>query len=159
MDLLFKWFLDLNIADPAFDHSTFSKNRERLLTHRVADQFFAGVVEEARQRDLLSENHFTVDGTLQGFAEFEGLCPIRVGRRSVCSPASRTATTRLPRTFQFLDPCGQRLERHVLLVNERQQLRSAGHRGAWGKYAALTPGPLAGQLNWFRQKNRPFTPE
>lgn len=49
-DLLFKWFLDLNIADPAFDHSTFSKNRERLLSHQVADRFFAEVVGEARQR-------------------------------------------------------------------------------------------------------------
>jgi transposase len=63
-DLLFKWFLDLNIADAAFDHSTFSKNRERLLTHQVAERFFAEVVGEARQRDLLSDDHFTVDGTL-----------------------------------------------------------------------------------------------
>ena len=63
-DLLFKWFLDLNIADRGFDASSFSKNRERLLTHDVARAFFAEVVVEARQRHLLSAEHFTVDGTL-----------------------------------------------------------------------------------------------
>jgi transposase len=63
-DLLFKWFLDLNIMDPAFDHSVFAKNKERLLGHAVAREFFAAIVEEARRRHLLSEEHFTVDGTL-----------------------------------------------------------------------------------------------
>jgi len=63
-DLLFKWFLDLNIMDLAFDASTFSKNKERLLKHQVAHEFFGAVLAEARQRRLLSEDHFTVDGTL-----------------------------------------------------------------------------------------------
>src|SRR3990172_3052362 len=63
-DLLFKWFLDLNIMDPAFDHSVFAKNKERLLGHAVAREFFSAIVEEARRRQLLSEEHFTVDGTL-----------------------------------------------------------------------------------------------
>jgi transposase len=63
-DLLFKWFLDLNIVDPAFDASTFSKNKERLLEHEVARGFLGRVLEEARRRRLLSEDHFTVDGTL-----------------------------------------------------------------------------------------------
>jgi len=63
-DLLFKWFLGLNIAERAFDHSTFSKNRERLLSHDVSRQFFAAVRDEAQRRDLLSSDHFTVDGTL-----------------------------------------------------------------------------------------------
>jgi transposase len=63
-DLLFKWFLDLNVADPSFNPTTFSKNRERLLRHRVAEAFFAEVVAEARRRKLLSADHFTVDGSL-----------------------------------------------------------------------------------------------
>ena len=63
-DLLFKWFLDLNIMDPAFDASTFSKNKERLLEHEVARGFLGAVLAEARRRKLLSEDHFTVDGTL-----------------------------------------------------------------------------------------------
>lgn len=63
-DLLFKWFLGLNVLDPVFDHSTFSKNRERLLEHAVAGQFFAAVRDEAQRHRLLSSEHFTVDGTL-----------------------------------------------------------------------------------------------
>ena len=63
-DLLFKWFLGLNIMDPAFDASTFSKNKQRLLDHRVAHEFLGAVVAEARRRKLRSEDHFTVDGTL-----------------------------------------------------------------------------------------------
>ena len=63
-DLLFKWFCDLNIEEPAFDPSTFSKNRERLLEHDVAGKFMQAVLDEAGRRKLLSEEHFTVDGTL-----------------------------------------------------------------------------------------------
>ena len=63
-DLLFKWFLDLNISDEPFNATTFSKNRERLLAASVARGFFAEVVAEARRRRLLSADHFTVDGTL-----------------------------------------------------------------------------------------------
>lgn len=75
-DLLFKWFLDQNIDTPAFDASTFSKNRERLLAHDVARQFFEAVLEEARRRDLLSEEHFTVDGTLlEAWASMKSVRP------------------------------------------------------------------------------------
>ena len=63
-DLLFKWFLDMNIMDGAFDASTFSKNKERLLEHEVARRFFEGVLVEARRQKLLSDEHFSVDGTL-----------------------------------------------------------------------------------------------
>lgn len=63
-DLLFKWFLDMNIIDTAFDASTFSKNKERLLEHQIAREFLGVVLDEARRRRLLSEDHFTVDGTL-----------------------------------------------------------------------------------------------
>lgn len=63
-DLLFKWFLDLNLEEPAFDASSFSKNRERLLRHDVAGHFLGAVLEEAQRQRLLSEEHFSVDGTL-----------------------------------------------------------------------------------------------
>jgi transposase len=63
-NLLFRWFLDMNADDPAFDHSSFTKNSERLLKHDVAGKFFAAVVDEARARELLSSDHFRVDGTL-----------------------------------------------------------------------------------------------
>jgi transposase len=80
-DLLFKWFLDLNILDPAFDHSVFSKNKERLLEHDAARQFFTAIVAEARQRKLLSEEHFTVDGTLlEAWASMKSIRPKDGGR-------------------------------------------------------------------------------
>lgn len=75
-NLLFKWFLDLNIDDPAFDASTFSKNQERLLRHDVARQFLAAVTAEAERRQLLSSDHFTVDGTLlQAWASLKSVHP------------------------------------------------------------------------------------
>jgi transposase len=75
-DLLFKWFLDMNILDPAFDHSVFSKNKERLLEHAVARRFLTFIVEDARQRDLLSDEHFTVDGTLlEAWASMKSIRP------------------------------------------------------------------------------------
>ena len=63
-NLLFRWFLDLELDEASFDHSSFSANRQRLLQHAVAGEFFRGVVEQARALKLLSGEHFTVDGTL-----------------------------------------------------------------------------------------------
>lgn len=63
-NLLFRWFLGMDISSPAFDRTVFSKNRKRLLEHEVGEEFLAAVVEIARERKLLSEDHFTVDGTL-----------------------------------------------------------------------------------------------
>ncbi len=63
-NMLFKWFLDLNVDDRPFDASTFSKNQERFLSAEVTRCFLAEIVEEARRRQLISEEHFTVDGTL-----------------------------------------------------------------------------------------------
>lgn len=63
-DLLFKWFLDLNIGDCAFHATSFTQNRERLLGQDIATAFLGEVVREARRRRLVSEDHFTVDGTL-----------------------------------------------------------------------------------------------
>ena len=62
--LLYRWFLGMDMVEPVFDRSTFSKNRERLLRHQVAQQFFDAVVRQADRRGLLSNEHFTVDGTL-----------------------------------------------------------------------------------------------
>jgi transposase len=63
-DLLFKWFLDLPIDAQAFDPTTFTKNRDRLLEAEVADRFFEAVVRQARLRRYVSSEHFSVDGTL-----------------------------------------------------------------------------------------------
>ena len=63
-NLLFRWFVGLNVDDPVWDPTVFSKNRDRLLAGDVAAAFFQAVRAEAEARDLVSDEHFTVDGTL-----------------------------------------------------------------------------------------------
>jgi transposase len=63
-NLLFRWFLEMGLEEPSFDHSSFTRNRVRLLEHDVAREFFARIVEQARAVGLMSDEHFTVDGTL-----------------------------------------------------------------------------------------------
>ena len=63
-DLLFRWFAGLGIDDPVWDHSVFSKNRDRLLDGDVAAKFLAAVLAQPRVKRLLSNDHFSVDGTL-----------------------------------------------------------------------------------------------
>ncbi len=63
-DLLFRWFVGLGVDDPAWDHSSFSKNRDRLLEGEIAAKFLAAVVAQPRVKRLLSSDHFSVDGTL-----------------------------------------------------------------------------------------------
>ena len=63
-NLLFRWFLDMNLMEPSFDPTVFTKNRKRLLEHRVGQALFDEVVMAADRLGLLSDEHFTVDGTL-----------------------------------------------------------------------------------------------
>jgi transposase len=63
-DLLFRWFVDLPLDTEVFDASTYSKNQQRLLQHQVADLFFTAIVELARHHGWVSNEHFSVDGTL-----------------------------------------------------------------------------------------------
>src|SRR5258708_21317155 len=63
-NLLFRWFVGLNMDDPIWDVTVFTKNRERLLDGDIAEAFFQAVLKQARHRNLLSDEHFTVDGTL-----------------------------------------------------------------------------------------------
>ena len=63
-DLLFRWFVGLGVDDAAWDQTTFSKNRDRLLAGDVAARFLAAVLSNARVKCLLSSEHFSVDGTL-----------------------------------------------------------------------------------------------
>src|ERR1700689_1056637 len=63
-NLLFRWFLDMDMVEEGFVPTVFTKNRERLLKHDVAGQFFRRVVDGARFEGLMSHEHFTVDGTL-----------------------------------------------------------------------------------------------
>jgi len=63
-DLMFRFFLDMNMIDEAFDPSSFAKNRRRLMESEVAARFFDGVVNRCRMMGLLSMEHFSVDGTM-----------------------------------------------------------------------------------------------
>ena len=73
-NMLFRWFLDMGLEEASFDHSTFSKNRGRLIEHEIARDFFSGVVDRAKASRLLSDEHFTVDGTLiESWASFKSL--------------------------------------------------------------------------------------
>lgn len=75
-DLLFKWFLGLTLTEPAFDATSFTKNRQRLLAQEIALAVLAEVVREARRRKLISEDHFSVDGTLlQAWASLKSVRP------------------------------------------------------------------------------------
>ena len=63
-NLLFRWFLGMQLMERSFDATVFTKNRQRLLEHQVGQQLFDEVVLAADRRSLLSDEHFTVDGTL-----------------------------------------------------------------------------------------------
>lgn len=63
-NLLFRWFVGLNVDDRVWDHSTFSFNRERLFDEAIAQRFFESTVLLARMHELVSDEHFSVDGTL-----------------------------------------------------------------------------------------------
>ncbi len=137
-DLLFRWFVGLGVDDPAWDHSTFSKNRDRLLDGDIAVKFLSAVLVQPRVKRLLSTEHFSVDGTLiEAWASMKSFRPkersdkppssggrnaeanFRGETRSNATHASTTdPDARLYRKgagkeaklcFMGLGPCGQRL--------------------------------------------------
>src|SRR5512142_1113872 len=63
-NLLFRWFVGLDLDAPVWDVTVFTKNRDRLLAGQIATAFFEQVLAQARAQRLLSDEHFTVDGTL-----------------------------------------------------------------------------------------------
>ncbi len=63
-NLLFRWFVGLSANEPVWHPTVFSKNRDRLVQGVVAEEFFSLIVEQARSRNLLSDEHFTMDETL-----------------------------------------------------------------------------------------------
>jgi transposase len=75
-DLLFRWFVGIGVDDAAWDHSVFSKNRDRLLEGDIAAKFMAAVLGQPRIRQLLSTEHFSVDGTLiEAWASMKSVKP------------------------------------------------------------------------------------
>lgn len=108
-NLLFRWFLDMDMTDVPFDPTVFTHNRDRLLTHDVATIFLQGTVALASERDLMSDDHFSVDGSLieawasmksfrpkdddsddnNGFADFKGTKRSNDTHESKTDPESR----------------------------------------------------------------------
>ena len=75
-DLLFRWFVGIGVDDAAWDHSMFSKNRDRLLAGDIAAKFLAAVLAQPRVKKLLSTDHFSVDGTLiEAWASMKSVQP------------------------------------------------------------------------------------
>ena len=88
VNLLYRWFLDLSLDAPVWDATTFTKNRERFEKHGLLRTFFDRVVEGGYMDQLMSEEHFAVDGTLiQSYASMKSLRPIDTKDRNVSDGA------------------------------------------------------------------------
>ncbi len=75
-DLLFRWFAGIGVDDPLWNHSTFSKNRDRLLDGDIAAKFLGSVLAQSQVKKLLSTDHFSVDGTLiEAWASMKSVRP------------------------------------------------------------------------------------
>ncbi len=117
-NLLFRWFVGLAIEDAVWDHSVFSKNRDRLLEHEVVEAFFTEVMSLADKQGLLSREHFSVDGTLiqawashKSFRPKDGLDDPPAGAGAMSTPtgrASGAATTRMNRVPIRMRACSER---------------------------------------------------
>jgi transposase len=111
-DLLFRWFLDMTLDDPVWDHSTFSKNRTRFAEHGLMRRFFDGTVAQAIAEEAAGSEHFSVDGTLiqawgsmksfrpkdeepakdnNGWSDFEGQKRSNATHASTTDPEARLA--------------------------------------------------------------------
>src|SRR6478672_11158601 len=118
-NLLFRWFVGLSMDDPVWDATVYSKNRERLLEADIAQAFFEQVVELVGQHELLSDEHFTVDGTLieawagqKSFKKKQEASPAPpaddAGNPSVDSVARSAPTTRMPRPPTAMPDCSRK---------------------------------------------------
>ncbi len=88
-NMLYRWFVGLGMEDAAWDHSTYTRNRDRLIAHEVVRGLFGQVMQQAKQARLLSDEHFSVDGTLirawashKSFVPKDGPPPPSSGSRS-----------------------------------------------------------------------------
>ena len=97
-DLLFRWFVGIGVDDAVWDHSTFSKNRDRLLEGDIAAKLLSAVLAQPRVKRLLSTDHFSVDGTLvEAWASMKSFRPKEWAsrrRQAAGGTARRTSTAR-----------------------------------------------------------------
>jgi transposase len=134
-NLLFRWFVGLAIDDSVWDHSVFSKNRDRLIEHEVVEAFFAEVMTLADKADLLSKEHFSVDGTLiQAWASHKSFKPARGQRRR---SGSRRVGTQRPSRLE-----GQAAQQRHPCQHHRSGRAAVSQEQEHGGRAGL-PGPCA----------------
>ena len=88
-NMLYRWFVGLGMEDAPWDHSTYTQNRDRLIQHNVIKTLFEQVMQQAKDADLLSTEHFSVDGTLirawashKSFVPKDGPPPDKGGSKS-----------------------------------------------------------------------------
>ena len=137
-NLLVRWFVGFSMDDAVWDHSTFTKNRDRLLGGEVARRFFALVLGQVDGADLLSKEHFSVDGTL-----IEALASLKSHRpKDEDGPlggGGRDPAVDFHGEKRRRDSHESRTDKDALLVNKEQ-----GHRSQ-----AVLPGPSAdGEPSW-----------
>ena len=106
-DLLFRWFVGIGVDDVAWDHSTFSKNRDRLLAGDIAAKLLGAVLAQPRVKRLLSTDHFSVDGTsIEAWASMKSFKPKEGPHEPPGDGRGRNREA---------DFHGQKLERHARL--------------------------------------------
>jgi hypothetical protein len=118
-NLLFRWFVGLEMDDAVWDVTVFTKNRERLIEGAVSQRLLESVLVEAREHDLLSEEHFTVDGTLiqawaaaRSFRAASRRSPIRPRREPVpVTTAKYCCATKWSRRLTPMHVCIRRPRR------------------------------------------------
>lgn len=108
-DLLFRWFVGIGVDDAVWDHSVFSKNRDRLLEGDISAKFLAALLAQPKVKKLLSSDHFSVDGTLiEAWASMKSVkpkeAPARRRRKAADAMPKRTSMARNARTTPMLRP-------------------------------------------------------
>src|SRR3989337_1236152 len=95
-NLLIRWFVGLGIDDAVWDHSSFSKNRDRLLEGDIASKFLAAVLAQPPVKKLLSTEHFSVDGTLiEAWASMKSIRPKSPEDTRMSRPRAVAGATRM----------------------------------------------------------------
>ncbi len=137
-DSLFRWFAGLPADEPAWDASTFSKNRDRLLAGQIAAKFFAAVINNRRVRHLLSTQHFSVDGTL--IEAWAGMKSFQLKNKNPRGPGGNVAGA-----FR-----GEAVERHAC-INNRSRGAPLPKRQRQAGTTLLHGSHLDGEPQWPRR--------
>ena len=137
-DLLFRWFVGIGVDAAVWDHSVFSKNRDRLLEGDIAARFLAAVLDQPRVKKLLSTEHFTVDGTLiEAWASLKSFKP----RDGSEPPAGGGRNADLADPCAYQQSMADEAEDRTRRTSRRTDPDARLYRKGPGKKAMLAPSP------------------